>query len=144
MVRSSATRFFTLPRDFTCRSTSSYPKSKTATRGDGRNCSLATTTASNPVALRNARRKRVLALRAPRKVCHLERITVQEKTENPKRMASTTITIAQKAGVCLGRTAESLPLGKNHRPGKNREPQEDGQHNDHHRAVRHQLQNIHL
>src|ERR1035441_7323921 len=90
-VRSSAARLVTLPRALTWRSISSYPKSKTATSGDGRNCSLATMTASMPLDLRNARRKRALAWRAPRKACHLEKITVQEKIENPKRMTSTTI-----------------------------------------------------
>src|SRR5207248_11403740 len=53
----------------------------TATSGDGRNCSLATTTASSPGALRKARRNRILARFAPRNESHLEKITVQEKTE---------------------------------------------------------------
>ena len=55
-----------------------YPKSNTATSGEGRNCSLAIMTASMAGALRKARMNRELALRAPRNACHLEKMTVQE------------------------------------------------------------------
>src|ERR1700730_14148369 len=51
------------------------------TNGAGRNCSLATITASRPVALRKARRKRESALRERRRVLHLEKMMVQEKIE---------------------------------------------------------------
>ena len=90
-VRSSAARFFTVPLAFTCRSISSYPKSNTDTKGDGRNCSLATITDSRPLDFRKARKKRELERRAPRSACHFEKITVHEKIEKHTRMASTTM-----------------------------------------------------
>jgi hypothetical protein len=57
--------------------------------------SLATTTASMPEALRNARRKRKLPRFAPLRLFHLAKMTVQEKREKQTR----TISTAAVAGV---------------------------------------------
>ncbi len=80
-VRSSATRFFTVPRDLIWRVTSSYPKSNTVASGHGRNCSAATATAFKPADFRKARRNRAFEVRARPKVTHFEKMMAQDITE---------------------------------------------------------------
>ena len=84
-VRSSASGLVTLPRDFIWRSTSLYPKSKTATKGERLNCSLAAAMESSAGALRKARRNRRLEDRARRNDAHLERMTAQEASEKQSK-----------------------------------------------------------
>src|SRR5215470_6033343 len=67
------------------------PFSKTGTSGLGLNCSETAITSCNLWALRKARRKRPLWVRARRNDAHFERIIAQEITLNNKRIRRTTL-----------------------------------------------------
>src|SRR4029077_9085555 len=67
----------------------SYAKSKSATSGEGRNCSLATITASRPFALRKARMNLASERRARPNELHLAKMMVHEKMEKINRISRT-------------------------------------------------------
>src|SRR5581483_5528908 len=79
-------------RDPAWRRYSSYPPSKTATRGLGLNCSeTEETSCRRPFALRKARRKRPLCVRMRRNFDHLERMIDQERMLKNSRMMRTSL-----------------------------------------------------
>ncbi len=90
--RRIASRLRIVPLGFpTCRRYSSYPPSNTATRGLGLNCSATAEISCSRWALRKARTKRPLWLRARPNRAHLERMIPQESTLNPRRIRRTTL-----------------------------------------------------